>query len=90
MIVIESNSYLLLLTNNIKNLYYMKIKDLLSFNPEAELQLLGTNYVPVDLSIYGWGYGSDSDENKDTTKYVTDVLLIPTESKDNYKVEAEV
>lgn len=67
----------------------MKIKDLLRFNPEAELQLLGTNYMLADLSIYGWDYGGDSDENKDTTKDVTDVLLIPTELKDNYKVEAE-
>ena len=68
----------------------MKIKDLLRFNPEAELQLLGTDYVPVDLSIYGWGSGGDSDRNTDTDKDVTaDVLLIPTELKDNYKVEAE-
>ena len=67
----------------------MKIKDLLRFNPEAELQLLGTNYVPADLSIYGWDYGGDSDENTDTAKYAINVLLIPTESKDNYKIEAE-
>ena len=68
----------------------MKIKDLLRFNPEAELQLLGTDYVPVDLSIYGWGSSGDSDGNTDTAKCATDVLLIPTELKDNYKVEAEV
>ena len=68
----------------------MKIKDLLRFNPEAELQLLGTNYVPVDLSIYAWGSGDDSDGNTDTNKDTTDVLLIPTELKDHYKVEAEV
>ena len=67
----------------------MKIKDLLRFNPEAELQLLGTNYVPADLSIYSWVYGGDSDENTDTAKYAINVLLIPTESKDNYKIEAE-
>ena len=67
----------------------MKIKDLLSFNPEAELQLLGTNYVQVDLSIYGWDSGGDSDENTDSAKDAIDVLLIPTELKDNYKVEAE-
>ena len=67
----------------------MKIKDLLSFNPEAELQLLGTNYVPIDLSIYGWDSGGDSDENTDSVKDAIDVLLIPTELKDNYKVEAE-
>lgn len=67
----------------------MKIKDLLRFNPEAELQLLGTDYVPVDLSIYGWGSGNDSDGNTDTDKDVTDVLVIPTELKDNYKTETE-
>ena len=67
----------------------MKIKDLLRFNPEAELQLLGTDYLPIDLSIDGWCCGSDSDENTDTAKYAINVLLIPTESKDNYKVEAE-
>lgn len=67
----------------------MKIKDLLSFNPEAELQLLGTNYAPVDLSIYGWDSCGDSDENIDSAKDAIDVLLIPTELKDNYKVEAE-
>ena len=67
----------------------MKIKDLLHFNPEAELQLLGTNYVPVDLSIYGWDSGGDSDENTDSAKDAIDVLLIPTELKDNYKVGAE-
>ena len=67
----------------------MKIKDLLRFNPEAELQLLGTDYIPVDLSIDGWCSGSDSDENTDTAKYAINVLLIPTESKDNYKIEAE-
>ena len=66
----------------------MKIKDLLRFNPEAELQLLGTNYMPVELSIYGWDCG-DIDENTDSAKYAIDVLLIPTELKDNYKVEAE-
>ena len=67
----------------------MKIKDLLRFNPEAELQLLETDYVPIDLSIYGWGSGGDSDGNTDTDKDVTDVLLIPTELKDNYKVVAD-
>ena len=66
----------------------MKIKDLLRFNPEAELQLLGTDYVPIDLSIYGWCSG-DTDESTDTAKYAINVLLSLTESKDNYKIEAE-
>ena len=67
----------------------MKIKDLLRFNPEAELQLLSTNYVPVELSIYGWDTGGDSDKNTDTTKDTIEVLLIPTELKDNYIVETD-
>lgn len=33
----------------------MKIKDLLEFNPEAELEYLGDDYVPKPLKIYGWG-----------------------------------
>lgn len=66
----------------------MKIKDLLRFNPEAELQLLGMDYIPIELSIYGWGSG-DSDENTDTTKDTTEVLLIPTGLENKYKTEAE-
>lgn len=66
----------------------MKIKDLLRFNPEAELKLLGMDYIPIELSIYGWSSG-DSDENTDTTKDTTEVLLIPTGLKNNYKAEAE-
>ena len=66
----------------------MKIKDLLRFNPEAELQLLGMDYIPIELSIYGWSSG-DSDENTDTTKDTIEVLLIPTGLENKYKTEAE-
>ena len=67
----------------IYSLYYfiMKLEDVLCLNPEEELYLFGRDYEPVN--------SSDSDENTDTTKDTTDVLLIPTELKDNYKVEAE-
>ena len=53
----------------------MKIKDLLEFNPEAELRLLGTDYLPIELSIYGW---SSTDTNEDTKNITTEVLVIPT------------
>ena len=66
----------------------MKIKDLLRFNPEAELKLLGMNYTPIELSIYGWSCG-DSSENTDTTKYTTEVLLIPNGLENKYKTEVE-
>ena len=51
----------------------MKIKDLLRFNPEAELRLLGTDYIPIDLSIYGWSSG-DCDESIDTKVITNEVL----------------
>lgn len=66
----------------------MKIKDLLRFNPEAELQLLGMDYIPIELSIYGWS-SSDSDENTDATKDTSEVLLIPTGLENKYKAEVE-
>ena len=49
----------------------MKIKDLLQFNPEAELQLLGMDYIPIELSIYGW---SSPDTNEDT-KNITNTFF---------------
>ena len=64
----------------------MKIKDLLQFNPEAELRLLGTDYIPIDLSIYGW---SSDDTEEDTKGITTEVLVIPTGLEKNYTTEAE-
>jgi len=64
----------------------MKIKDLLQFNPEAELRLLGTDYLPIDLSIYGW---SSADTDEDTKNITTEVLVIPTGLEKNYTTEAE-
>ena len=66
----------------------MKIKDLLRFNPEAELQLLGMDYIPIELSIYGWSYG-DRSENTDNYKDTTEVLLIPKGLENKYKTEIE-
>lgn len=64
----------------------MKIKDLLQFNPEAELRLFGTDYLPIDLSIYGW---SSDDTDEDTKNITTEVLVIPTGLEKNYTTEAE-
>lgn len=64
----------------------MKIKDLLRFNPEAELRLLGTDYIPIDLSIYGW---SSPDTNEDTKNITTEILVIPTGLENKYKSEIE-
>ncbi len=64
----------------------MKIKDLLQFNPEAELQLLGMDYIPIELSIYGW---SSPDTNEDTKNITTEVHLIPSGLEHKYSTEAE-
>ena len=64
----------------------MKIKDLLEFNPEAELRLLGTDYLPIELSIYGW---SSTDTNEDTKNITTEVLVIPTGLEQRYLSGAE-
>ena len=64
----------------------MKIKDLLQFNPEAELRLLGTDYLPIDLSIYGW---SSDDTEEDTKEQTNEVLVIPTGLEKRYSPEAE-
>ena len=64
----------------------MKIKDLLEFNPEAELRLLGTDYLPIDLSIYGW---SSTDTNEDTKNITTEVLVISTGLEKRYLAAGE-
>jgi hypothetical protein len=64
----------------------MKIKDLLQFNPDAELRLLGTDYIPIDLSIYGW---SSPDTNEDTKNITTEVLVIPTGLENKYIPETQ-
>lgn len=64
----------------------MKIKDLLQFNPEAELRLLGIDYIPIDLSIYGW---SSPDTDEDTKNSTIEVLVIPTGLENKYKTEIE-
>ena len=33
----------------------MKVKDLLAFNPEAEICIIDSDYVAKPLAIYGWG-----------------------------------
>lgn len=44
----------------------MKVKDLLGFNPEADLCIIGSDYVAKPLAIYGWG-GNDGSDKEDCT-----------------------
>lgn len=44
----------------------MKVKDLLGFNPEAELCIIDSDYVAKPLAIYGWG-GGDGYDKEDCT-----------------------
>ena len=44
----------------------MKVKDLLEFNPEAELCIIDSDYVAKPLKSYGGG-GNDGSDKEDCT-----------------------
>lgn len=48
----------------------MKVKDLLGFNPEAEIGFIDDDYVFKPLEIYGWDGADDCNKND-----CTDVTL---------------
>lgn len=64
----------------------MKVKDLLQFNPEAEIELLGTDYLGIPLTIYGW---SSDDTNEDTKLTTNCIHLIPSGLEKKYTTETE-
>jgi len=52
----------------------MKIKDLLEFNPEAELEIIMPNCLPYEGKLdLGWSHGEGecSDTRKETVKTVS-------------------
>ena len=55
----------------------MKIKDLLNFNPEADIKVIMPNYLPFEGKItYGWsgGKGELEDNSKETATEVCILL----------------
>jgi len=64
----------------------MQIKDLLQFNPEAELNIIMEDGMPFsgELSL-GWinGDGGDSDSPIDSRKIATNVCILLNERKEN-------
>ena len=66
----------------------MKVKDLLKFNPEADITLLGTNYIPIELEIYGWD-SEDCSEDTDTKQLTKNICLIPQGLNNKYQPEFE-
>ena len=62
----------------------MKVKELMDFNPEADVRLLGPDGSAYEINIYEWeSTACDSSVN---TKLVTKEVLIELE---NYKHELE-
>ena len=53
----------------------MKVKDLLKFNLEADLTLLGDDYIPKELEIYGWD-ASDHTEDVDDKISTNQINLV--------------
>lgn len=62
----------------------MKVKELMDFNPEADIKLWGPDGSTYEINIYGWE-SLDCDSSVDT-KVVTKEVLIELE---NYKHESE-
>ena len=50
----------------------MKIKDLVKFNPEAEIVIVTIDGTPIDKFTYGWQHdqGGFTDNSKETAKEV--------------------
>lgn len=51
----------------------MKIKDLLEFNPEADIEIIMPNCLPFEGKLtYGWsnGEGESSDNSKENAKEI--------------------
>ena len=58
----------------------MKVKDLLGFNPEAEIGFIDDDHVFKPLAIYGWGGGGGCE--KDDCDHVTMMLESWIEDKE--------
>ena len=67
----------------------MKVKDLMGFNPEAEIALLGLDYTEILLDLYGWATVGDCSEDTDTKTTTPCVHLIPKGLEDKFAPECE-
>lgn len=66
----------------------MKVKDLLKFNPEADITLLGLDYSSIPLKIYGWS-SNDCEESLDNQVDTNEIHLIAEGLDGKYKLNAE-
>lgn len=67
----------------------MKVKDLMGFNPEAEIALLGLDYTEISLDLYGWTTVDDCSEDTDTKITTPCIHLIPKGLEDKFTTEYE-
>lgn len=67
----------------------MKVKDLMGFNPEAEIALLGLDYTEISLDLYGWSTVGDCDCDTDTKTNTPCIHLIPKGLEDKFTPEHE-
>lgn len=64
----------------------MKIKDLVKFNPEAEIVIVTIDGTPIDKFTYGWSNdeGDSTNNSKETAKevciFLGDINEISTKS----------
>ena len=53
----------------------MKVKELMDFNPEADIKLLGPDGSTYEINIYGWWESPDCDSSVNTKAVVKEVFI---------------
>lgn len=67
----------------------MKVKDLLEYNPNATISLVGLDYSLIDLEIMGFDK-IESQNNDINKKMLTEsIYIIPSGLKDKYIPKSE-
>ena len=63
----------------------MKVKELMDFNPEADIKLLGPDGSTYEINIYGWWESPDCDSSVNNKVVIKEVFI----ELENYKHELE-
>ena len=53
----------------------MKVKELMDFNPEADIKLLGPDGSTYEINIYGWWESPDCDSSVNTKVAIKEVFI---------------
>lgn len=63
----------------------MKVKDLLEYNKEANIYLIGLDYSMIDLDFLGFDKNEEVNDYEEKKKLSKNIYIIPAGLKDKYK-----